>query len=212
MWEKSFMTTICRKRGNLFLGLLVLIVITGILATRLLPEYNTLQERAIEQEFAVTIGHIRAAMDIERAMLASSPCSTEFDALYADPTDPVKVNNYIKALENNNLLIHPDPMDPAIPRYRWGTGAGQLYWHVQKNLVASTTAMAMGSFEEWDDSSGINTPVGWNLGSLSPTQATYVNDSPSMENSNLDDYLGQNRFGDMAGYTGYALKLASSTP
>ena len=206
------MRSIFNKRGNLFLGLLVLIVITGIMATRLLPEYNTLQERAVEQEFAVTIGHIRAAMDIERAMLGSSPCLIEFDALYADPTNPVKVNNYIKALENNNLLIHPDPSDPAIPNYRWGTGAGQLYWQVQKNLVASTTVPGMGSFEEWDDSSGVNTPVGWTLGSLSPTQATFVNDSPSMENSNLDDYLGQNRFGDMNGYKGYALKLASSTP
>lgn len=200
------------KRGSLFLGLLMLIVVMSIIALRILPETHTLHERDVEQEFTITIGNIRAAMDIERNMGASSPCIAEYNALLGDPSDPAKIDAYLDCLAEHNLLNHANPKDPTIPAYRWGIGANELFWQAQQNLVSSHTAYGVGSFEAGtEEIDSFNSPVGWVNSFPEHDNATFSSDTPSNEDSSYDDYLGQNRFGRANSFYGNCLRLASST-
>ena len=184
----------------------------SIIALRLLPEAHTINQRNVEQEFSITLTEIRSAMDLERSMGDSSPCKAEYDALAADPSNPVKVNAYLDALANNNLLVHAKPKDPTIPAYRWGTGANELFWQAQSNLVSSQTAYGVGSFEAGTENvNGFDSPVGWVNSFPNHDDATFTPDTPTSSSSYLDDYVGQNRFGAPNSVRGYCIRLASST-
>lgn len=200
------------NRGSLFLGLLMLIIIMSIVALRLLPEANTINQRNIEQEFSITLTEIRSAMDLERSLGNSSPCKAEYDALILDPSNPVKVKNYLDALAKNHFLLHSSPKDPTIPFYRWGTGANKLFWQAHRNLVSSQTVYGVGSFESGTkNTDGFDSPVGWVNSFPNHDDATFSYDTPSSADSSRDEYIGQNRFGTPYSVRGHCLRIASST-
>lgn len=195
------------------LGLLILLIIGSIIALRTLPEYKTIEERALEQDFIEKIGHIRAAIDIDRSLGDKSPCKPEYDDLMADPGNPVKIEAYLKALSRENFLNLSRFKDPAIPDYRWGTGPNQLFWQVQLNLVSSDTAYGLGSFEAGaENNEGFNSPTGWVNSLAYNDNATFSPDTPSFESDSFDDYPGQNRLGRLLSLKGYSLRLATYTP
>lgn len=195
------------------LGLLVALIVASIVALRMIPEYSTIEERTTEQEFIETIGHIRAAIDLERVLGDASPCKVEYDALVADPDNPVKIEAYLKALERDNFLNISEFKNPAIPYYRWGTALGQDYWQVKLNLVSSDTAYGLGSFEAGTETNeGFSSPTGWVNSLAYNDNATFSTDTPSLETEEFDDYPGQNRLGKLSSYRGYSLKLATYTP
>ena len=206
------------RQGNLFLGLMVLILITSILAMRMIPEYNTISEREDEQEFTVTLGQIRSAMKLERSLNdpkngLTSPCAATYNALINDINNPAKVEAYLKDLYDNKFLINYNPKDPTIKSHLWGTGASQLFWQARRNLVASTTSYGIGSFEAGTEViDGFNSPAGWINTFPDNDNATFSPITPSSEDSNLDFFIGQNKLGSPISDDGYCLKLATSTP
>lgn len=192
------------------LGLMVLIMIGGIIALRILPQSEVVEKRSNENSFALTISIIRQAITLERALGDASPCKAEYDSMILDPENPVKVDAYLKSLLNHNFLTMENYRSPVIPSYLWGTAGGQMFWQARRNLAASDTVYGMGSFEAGTETNeGFSSPTGWVNSLIYNDNATF---STSVPQGVYDDFPWQNKFGTMGGRQGYSLRIATYTP
>lgn len=199
------------RRGVIMLLLLLSLVVLSLVASLLIPEHVTITQRQFERDLRLNLGQIRMAMDMERNLATASPLQPLLEALLADPHDPVRVANYLAGLASAGYLSRPDLKDPLIPAWQWGTGSGKLYWQAQRNLMGSMTTSGLTSFESgqaFDPDCGTLTPVGW-LNLLDPTKASMdlASDTPSTDDTALDDYLGQNRMGQFLSGQGHSLRI-----
>lgn len=192
------------------LGLLVVIIIGGIVALQMLPEYETLEKRRVEDDFSLTISHIRQAISLEREMADDSPCLAEYNSLMADPDNPVKLQTYLDSLKNHGFLTLQNYQSPSVPYHKWGTGPNNLFWQTRRNLIASTTTFGISSFEAGAEvQDGFSSPVGWINSMAQNDNATFA---PGIQNSTMDDFPWQNKFGDLPSQPGKSLRIASYTP
>ncbi len=176
------------KRGSLFIILLVGIIGIGILATRLIPDETINVVRQKEKELSQELTDLRMSVLLDRQANDSVLYDGDWDKI-------AEFEAYLNDLVAKNYLSEI-PKDPNIPDYRWGIGAGKIYWQPTRNFAASS------SFET--DDLGKTT---WTVGSSNIEARITDKLWPGSDGQELDLFPGQNRFGTNLWYSGSSLVL-----
>ena len=172
------------RAGTVILALLVVIMLGGVLATRLIPSYEIQQKRQDDTELKFSLAQIRQAFDLK---LREDP--TYSPVL----TTPGAIKVALQGLKDENLLGEVGVNDSTIANYKWDSQA-EFYW-VGVGNVASNTG--------FEDDNGYGFLATWTLGTADTTIAT---ESNSFSN-NLDDYNGQNKLGNPFSTVNTVLKI-----
>ena len=118
--------------------LMVILIVVGILAERLIPNEETITARSKEKSLNLDLSQIREAFDLKRiASPTWEPWEDNFDRNHPDA--PASISKVLQALVNEGFLRSASLSDPGIMPQLWGTGAGKIYWQASGNLASNSS-------------------------------------------------------------------------
>ncbi|MEW6709813.1 MAG: hypothetical protein AB1403_08340 [Candidatus Riflebacteria bacterium] len=162
------------RKGALMLMLLVVIVIGGIVALRMLPQEDVIAKREKEENLHKNLSQIREAFDLKwQADENWTP----------DLTNKAGIRAALQTLANEGFLREEDILDPTVPTYLWDT-SDIYYWKASTNIASNT------SFE-LEDPSDPTLIASWTK--APDTEAATV--TQYLDDNILDDYPHQNKLG-----------------
>ncbi len=186
-----------RRKGTVILGLLVVILLGGVLATRLVPSYEIQERRQSDLELRFALAQIRQAVDMKEMLDPDWPNNTGLNLGIAS-----QVKDLLNGLIADNLL-GAIPRDTTIITYQWSQNlmaspSQAQYWVMAGNIASNS------DFEDFrsDTISGIGL-ASWSLGTTDTLLATVPVSFPDA----LDDYKGQNKFGRRFSPVNYAIQI-----
>ena len=113
------------------LAMLLVIVVGGIVAAKVIPDTVTVQQRQDEKGLQYNLGAIRMAIAMERTASMTPRFGDDWNnrALFL---------GYLDELMQRNLLSRI-PVDPNIPHFQWGTNPAKTFWIPTQNFLASAS-------------------------------------------------------------------------
>jgi len=173
-----------KRRGSLFLAMLVAIAAGGMIAYQILPDNSIKNMRENDLRLKINLGQIRQAFDMKYLT----------DKGYSpDLSSPANIKTELKKLADSNFLRDKNIKDPTIPNYLWDSQPW-YFWIGTENFSTNS------SFELLNSDSTI---ASWVL--IPNTKAK--SSSLYLSHSEIDDYPSQNKLGQTSSVLGKSLKI-----
>ncbi len=118
-----------KRTGAILIFVLIALLIGGVIAARLIPDYNTIQTRGKEVNLGISLGQIRQAFDMAYAPDTGASQPPDIG------TSSAEIEALLKGLSQEGYLSTYQLRDPSIPAYRWGTGPSDVYWRITRNFA-----------------------------------------------------------------------------
>ncbi len=181
-----------QRHGTVMLALLVVVLIGGILAIRLVPSYEIQERRQSDQELKFSLAQIRQAVDMKGFLDPTWPESTGLNLGVAS-----EVKDLMIGLTKEKLL-GDIPRDTTIVSYQWGQNMTASpteghFWVFCSNIASNTN---------FEDDAEDGSLASWTLG-----PDTYLATEQVAFPDALDDYKGQNKFGRLFSNSNTAIKI-----
>ena len=178
-----------RQRGAVLLLLMVMLVVGGIAALKLVPQEELITLRSKENCLNLELSQIREAFDLMQIASPSwQPWEDNFDP--AHPNAAASIAMTLKTLHENGFLRDKDINDPGIMSQLWGTSTSQIFWKASGNIVSNSSFQI--NMMNWD----------WNQ-----TDTVAATDTIFPESGDLDDYPYQNKLGNLLDNSGASLRI-----
>jgi|GEM_PF-2927233 len=177
--------------GTVMLTLLIVMMVGGLIAARLIPSYEVQQQRQSDLQLKFSLAQIRQAFDLKRQ--ASPSYNPSLDT-------PAAILQVLRDLTRENYLRSESLQDMTVPQYSWGVSVNQSYWKGTGNIASNT------SFEDDDTSTGFL--ASWTVGTSDTRAASDTTFFPSKDTAVFDDYNGQNKLGKILSNTGNSIMIS----
>ncbi|RCK78790.1 MAG: hypothetical protein OZSIB_1143 [Candidatus Ozemobacter sibiricus] len=179
-----------QRHGTVMLALLVVVLIGGVLAIRLVPSYEIQERRQSDQELRFSLAQIRQAVDMKSFLDPTWPPATMNLGIASE------VKDLLIGLQKENLL-GDIPRDTTIVSYQWAQNMSASpteghFWVFSSNIASNT------NFE--DEEGG--TLASWTVG-----PETFLATEQIAFPAALDDYKGQNKFGRLFSTNNTTIKI-----
>lgn len=179
-----------KRSGTIMLMLLLLVVVAGISALKIIPDQGLLTKRTQEAELNTNLSHLRFAFDIKQI---TYPEWDPTDGGTIDLNDKEKIQQLIDSLHADGFLRSAKISDPTIMRHNWGNNN---FWKYRQNLINNS------SFEN----ETADLPDNWTC--TTNTETNLILDTENfLWADELDDYPNQNKFGKLMSIEGKSLKI-----
>lgn len=177
------------RKGSVMLMLLVMVIIGGILAMRLLPDVEIIERRQSDVQLGLYLGQIRQALDIKRTI------DPDYNPLPENPTI-ADISNMLDQLVTDKLLAANLLKDSTIPSHLWESELS-FYWVPSTNIASNT------SFEV-SDSDPTFVSQFWKQGTTTQAESDF---GFFLDHPSLNDYPGQNKLGNVLSTIGTSIKI-----
>ena len=177
------------QAGTVMLALLVVIIIGGLVASRLVPSFEIQKKRETDVQLRFNLGLLRQGFDLK----------SKADPTYNPSlTTRAEIKDAIASLSLEGFLNMSTLRDPTVPAHLWDK-SDDTYWKIVENLAETS------SFESDEIVDGFL--ASWSTGAAGTIAATDSTFFPSLGSSNLDNYAGQNKLGELMSTRGNSVKL-----
>lgn len=175
------------RHGGMFLLLLMVLVVAGLVASGLIPQAVTVEQRSAETGLKTGLSQLRMAMTLERIVGNASA------SFHKDWTVRANLNAYLDELATRGYLAGV-PSDPMVSPAQWGRPTGRVFWVPTQNCLSSS------SFElvRLSDST-------WATGSQNVLATVTTKYWVGQDDAAVDSFPGENRFGTPLGTGGSCL-------
>lgn len=190
------------KTGTVMLMLLVMLVVGGIVALRIMPDQSLIIRRTAEEDLSSDISNLRSAFDLKYASDDDwNPLEQIDPERRLSPFQPEKqeVQIIIKDLFESGYLRSDKIFDSTVPSHQWNT---TTYWKLTTNFASNSSFISLDQ-DDW--------PVAWATSTEGVIDAE-IDDDYFLWLTELDDYPHQNKFGKIMTTEGHSLRIRKTEP
>ena len=183
------------KTGTVMLMLLVMLVVGGIVALRVMPDQSLVVRRTAEENLSSDISNLRAAFDLKYASNEDwNPLDEITESLSPFQPEKGEVEAIITDLFESGYLRSKNIFDSTVPAHQWNTAT---YWKLTTNFASNSSFISLDQ-DNW--------PVSWATSTVVVIDAQ-IDPDYFLWLTELDDYPHQNKFGKIMTTKGHSLRI-----